>query len=137
MTSKSVAHLLADLGVTKTHSRPHNPQTANPYSENQFKTLKYQPGFPAQFGGAADTRTWARPFFQWYNHDHHHSGIGLLTPATVHHGQATETLAARQQVLTATYLAQPERFVREAPDTTGTAIGCLDLPTTRSDARNG
>ena len=114
MTSKSVAHLLADLGVTKTHSRPH-VSNDNPYSESQFKTLKYRPGFPAQFGSAADARRWARPFFQWYNHDHHHSGIGLLTPVTVHRGQATETLAARQQVLTAAYLAHPERFVRGAP----------------------
>jgi putative transposase len=114
MTSKSVAHLLADLGVTKTHSRPH-VSNDNPYSESQVGTLNYRPGFPAQFGSAADARTWARVFFQWYNHEHHHSGIGLLTPATVHRAQATETLAARQQVLTAAYLAHPERFVRGAP----------------------
>ena len=114
MTSKSVAQLLADLGVTKTHSRPH-VSNDNPYSESQFKTLKYRPGFPAQFGSLADARAWARPFFQWYNHEHHHSGIGLLTPATVHGGRATETIAARQQVLTAAYLAHPERFVRGAP----------------------
>src|SRR4029079_15568120 len=114
MTSKSGAQLLADLGVTKTHSRPH-VSNDNPYSESQFKTLKYRPGFPAQFGSLADARAWARPFFQWYNHDHHHSGIGLLTPATVHHNQATETLAARQPVLTAAYLSHPERFVRGAP----------------------
>jgi len=114
MTSKSVAQLLADLGVTKTHSRP-QVSNDNPYSEAQFKTLKYRPGFPAQFGSLADARAWARRFFEWYNHDHHHSGIGLLTPATVHWDQATETLAARQQVLTAAYLAHPERFVRGAP----------------------
>ena len=106
MTSKSVAQLLADLGVTKTHSRPHLSND-NPYSEAQFKTLKYRPGFPAQFGSLADARAWARPFFEWYNHEHHHSGIGLLTPATVHRDQATETIAARQQVLTAAYLAHP------------------------------
>jgi putative transposase len=114
MTSKSVAHLLADLGVTKTHSRPH-VSNDNPYSEAQFKTLKYRPSFPAQFGSAVDARAWARPFFQWYNQEHHHSGIGLLTPTTVHRGQATETIAARQQVLTAAYVAHPERFVRGAP----------------------
>jgi len=114
MTSKSVAQLLADLGVTKTHSRPH-VSNDNPYSEAQFKTLKYRPDFPAQFGSLADARTWARPFFQWYNHDHHHSGIGLLTPATVHCGQAAETIAARQQVLLAAYQAHPERFVRGTP----------------------
>jgi putative transposase len=114
MTSKSVAQLLADLGVTKTHSRPH-VSNDNPYSESQVGTLKYRPGFPAQFGSLADARAWAHPFFQWYNHEHHHSGIGLLTPATVHGGQATETIAARQQVLTAAYLSHPERFVRGAP----------------------
>jgi putative transposase len=114
MTSKSVAQLLADLGVIKTHSRPHISND-NPYSESQFKTLKYRPGFPAQFGSLADARAWARPFFQWYNHEHHHSGIGLLTPATVHCGQAAEAIAARQQILVAAYQAHPERFVRGTP----------------------
>jgi len=114
MTSKSVAQLLADLGVTKTHSRPH-VSNDNPYSESQFKTLKYRGDFPAQFGSLADARAWARPFFHWYNHEHHHSGIGLLTPATVHCGQAAEAIAARQQVLLAAYEAHPERFVRGIP----------------------
>jgi putative transposase len=114
MTSKSVAQLLADLGVVKTHSRPH-VSNDNPYSEAQFKTLKYRPDFPAQFGSAADARAWAREFFQWYNHDHHHSGIGLLTPASVHTGQAVQTIAARQQVLLAAYQTHPERFVRGTP----------------------
>jgi putative transposase len=114
MTSKSVAQLLSDLGVTKTHSRPH-VSNDNPYSEAQFKTLKYRPGFPDQFGSLVDARAWARPFFQWYNHEHHHSGIGLLTPATVHCGQAAETIAARQQVLVTAYQAHPERFVRGRP----------------------
>jgi putative transposase len=114
MTSKCVAHLLADLGVTKTHSRPH-VSNDNPYSEAQFKTLKYRPDFPAQFGSLADARGWARPFFQWYNHEHRHTGIGLLTPATVHCGQAAETIAARQQVLLAAHQAHPERFVRGTP----------------------
>jgi len=114
MTSKSVAQLLADLGVTKTHSRPH-VSNDNPYSESQVGTLKYRPGFPAQFGSLGDARAWARPFFQWYNHEHHHSGIGLLTPATVHCGQAAEAQAARQQVLVAAYQAHPERFVRGTP----------------------
>lgn len=114
MTSKSVAQLLADLGVTKTHSRPH-VSNDNPYSESQFKTLKYRGDFPPQFGSLADARVWARAFFQWYNHEHHHSGIGLLTPATVHCGQAVEALAARQEVLSAAYGAHPERFVRGMP----------------------
>jgi putative transposase len=114
MTSKTVAQLLADLGVTKTHSRP-QVSNDNPYSESQFKTLKYRPDFPAQFGSLADARLWAHPFFQWYNHEHHHSGIGLLTPAAVHYGQAAETIAARQEVLLAAYEAHPERFVRGTP----------------------
>jgi putative transposase len=114
MTSKSVAQLLADLGVTKTHSRPH-VSNDNPYSESQFKTLKYRPDYPSQFGSLADARAWARVFFPWYNQEHHHTGIGLLTPATVHGGQAVEMIAARQEVLTAAYEAHPERFVRGTP----------------------
>ena len=114
MTSKSVAHLLADLGVTKTHSRPY-VSNDNPYSESQFKTLKYRPNFPAQFGSLGDARAWAREFFHWYNHMHHHTGIGLLTPATVHGGQAAATIAARQEVLVAAYQTHPERFVRGTP----------------------
>lgn len=114
MTSKSVAQLLADLGVVKTHSRPH-VSNDNPYAEAQFKPLKYRADFPAQFGSAAAARGWARPCFQWYNQEHHHTGIGLLTPATVHTGQAAETIAARQAVLLAAYAAHPERFVRGTP----------------------
>lgn len=114
MTSKTVAQLLSDLGVTKTHSRPH-VSNDNPYSESQFKTLKYRPGFPEQFGSVADARNWARTFFQWYNQEHRHSGIGLLTPAIVHQGNAPATLAARQTVLLAAYAAHPERFVRGVP----------------------
>jgi putative transposase len=114
MTSKTVAQLLADLGVTKTHSRPH-VSNDNPYSEAQFKTLKYRPGFPEQFGSLADARTWMRQFVQWYNQEHRHSGIGLLTPAMVHQGQAEAVISVRQAVLQAAYTAHPERFVRGAP----------------------
>lgn len=114
MQSKSVAQLLADLGVTKTHSRPYT-YSDNPYSETQFKTMKYRPDFPDRFGSLADARTWARAFFGWYNHDHRHSGLGLMTPATVHHGQAQALYAQRQQVLQAAYAAHPERFVRRMP----------------------
>ena len=114
MTSKCVAHLLADLGVTKTHSRP-QVSNDNPFSEAQFKTVKYHPSTPARFGSVEDARAWARMLFQWYNQEHHHTGIGLLTPATVHHGRAPEVQAARQAVLTAAYRAHPERFVRGAP----------------------
>ena len=114
MTSKVVAQLLSDLGVTKTHSRPH-VSNDNPYSEAQFKTLKYRPSYPDRFGSLLDARQWARAFFDWYNHEHRHSGIGLLTPAIVHRGQATTQVAARQQVLDLAYAAHPERFVRGHP----------------------
>jgi putative transposase len=107
MKSRSVALLLADLGVTKTHSRPYVSDD-NPYSEAQFKTMKYRPAYPERFGSIQDARAWARPFFHWYNHEHHHSGLALLTPATVHYGQAQETLRAA-------YVAHPERFVRGVP----------------------
>ena len=87
MTSKSVAFLLADLGVTKTHSRPHVSDD-NPYSESQFRTMKYRPDFPRCFGSIQDSRGHSQLFFSWYNHQHRHSGIGLLTPAMVHYGHA-------------------------------------------------
>jgi putative transposase len=114
MTSKAVALLLSDLGVTKTHSRPH-VSNDNPYSEAQFKTLKYQPLFPKQFGSIEDARTFCQTFFQWYNQDHHHSGIGLLTPAALHYGQAQAITQQRQQVLQAAYQTHPERFVKGLP----------------------
>jgi len=114
MTSKTVAQLLLDLGVTKTHSRPH-VSNDNPYSESQFKTLKYRPTYPERFGSIQDARAWVRTFVGWYNHEHRHSGIGLLTPATVHRGQGETVRTARQAVLDAAYAAHPERFVRQAP----------------------
>ena len=114
MTSKPVAMLLADLGVTKTHSRPYT-STDNPYSEAQFKTLKYRPGFPARFDSIEHARAFCREFFRWYNHDHRHSGIGLMTPATVHYGRAEQAHAHRAGVLGAAYATTPERFVRRAP----------------------
>jgi putative transposase len=114
MTSKPVAMLLADLGATKTHSRPYT-STDNPYSEAQFKTLKYRPEFPNRFDSIEDARAFCRTFFDWYNHSHRHSGIGLMTPAAVHHGRAQQLHAERQRVLAAAYAASPERFVRGAP----------------------
>jgi putative transposase len=114
MRSKSLALLLADLGVTKTHSRPY-VSNDNPYSEAQFKTLKYRPDYPDRFGSLADARCWARPFFRWYNHEHRHTGLGLMTPAMVHYGQAQVVYQQRQQVLQAAYAAHPERFVRGLP----------------------
>jgi putative transposase len=114
MRSKPVAFLLADLGVTKTHSRPYT-STDNPYSEAQFKTLKYRPGFPDRFHSILHARAFCREFFPWYNERHRHSGIGLMTPATVHHGHAKQLHAARRDVLAAAYAATPERFVRQPP----------------------
>jgi putative transposase len=114
MRSKPVAFLLADLGVTKTHSRPYT-STDNPYSEAQFKTLKYRPGFPQRFDSIEQARAFCRDFFGWYNHQHRHSGIGLMTPADVHHGRAEHVHADRARVLKDAYTANPERFVRHPP----------------------
>lgn len=114
MSSKPVAFLLADLGVTKTHSRPH-VSNDNPYSESQFRTLKYRPEFPDRFGCIQDSRAFCQGFFRWYNGEHRHSGLGLLTPAMVHYGQAENILRQRQEVLNAAYQLHPERFVRSAP----------------------
>lgn len=114
MTSKPVAFLLADLGVTKTHSRPYT-STDNPYSESQFKTMKYRPEFPTRFDSIEHGRAFCRGFFDWYNHQHRHSGIGYMTPAAVHTGNATRLHAERAAVLEAAYAARPERFVRKPP----------------------
>jgi putative transposase len=114
MRSKPVAFLLADLGVTRTHSRPYVSDD-NPYSESQFRTLKYRPDFPDRFGSIQDSRAFCQQFFAWYNHQHHHSGLGMLTPAMVHLGQVPAVLAQRQAVLDAASLAHPERFVRHPP----------------------
>jgi putative transposase len=114
MTSKPVAFLLAELGVTKSHSRPYVSDD-NPYSESQFRTMKYRPEFPDRFGCIQDSRAFCQDFFQWYNHEHRHSGIGLLAPAMVHFGETPAVLAQRQAVLDAAYHAHPERFVRRPP----------------------
>ena len=116
MTSKPVAFLLADLGVTKSHSRPHVSDD-NPHIESLFKTVKYMPQFPSTFANIAEARSFARDFFQWYNHEHRHSSIALLTPADVHHGRANERLQHRQLVLDTAYTANPKRFVRGKPRT--------------------
>src|SRR5204862_4343203 len=114
MRSKPVALLLADLGVTKTHSRPHVSDD-NPFSESQFRTLKYRPEFPDRFGCIQDSRAFCQQFFKWYNEDHRHSGIALLAPAMVHFGAAQTVLAQRQVVLDAAYRAHPDRFLRQSP----------------------
>jgi putative transposase len=122
MTSKTLALLLADtsatsvqaLGVDKSHSRPY-VSNDNPYSEAQFKTMKYRPDYPDRFGCLVDARTWAQPFFDWYNNQHRHVGLGLMTPATVHYGLAEDLTAKRQVVLAGAYAQHPERFVKGRP----------------------
>ena len=114
MTSKPVALLLADLGITKTHSRPH-VSNDNPYSEAQFKTLKYRPDFPERFGSLEDARAHCTDFFRWYNTEHRHSSLGLHTPYDVHFGLAEARRDQRAKVLAAAYAATPERFVRRLP----------------------
>jgi len=114
MKSKPVALLLADLGITKSHSRPYVSDD-NPYSESQFETLKYRPDFPKRFGSIQDARAFCREFFSWYNGEHRHSGIGLMTPEMVHYGKADLVTSQRQNVLTSAFDAHPERFVRGMP----------------------
>src|SRR5437773_2050113 len=114
MTDKPVAFLLADLGVTKSHSRPHCSND-NPYSESQFRTMKYRPEFPERFGSYQDAHAFCGRFFRWYNDEHRHSGIGFHTPADVHHGRAELVRAQRGEVLSAAYAEHPERFVRKPP----------------------
>jgi putative transposase len=114
MTSKPVAFLLADLGLLKTHNCPCT-STDNPYSEAQFKTLKYRPGFPRRLDSIERARAFCRQFFSWYNDAHRHSGIGLMTPMAVHHRHAEQLHADRARVLAAAYAATPERFVRHPP----------------------
>jgi putative transposase len=134
MRSKPVAFLLADLGVLKTHSRPYT-STDNPYSEAQFKTLKYRPEFPDRFDSIEQARAFCRPFFHWYNHQHRHSGIGLMTPAAVHHGQAKALHAERARVLEAAYAATPERFIRRPPRPPALPTAAwINKPTTEEDA---
>lgn len=114
MTSKSVALLMADLGITKSLGRP-QVSNDNPFSESHFKTLKYQPMFPKTFGCIEDARQFCLHFFDWYNHEHYHSGIGFMTPSMVHYGAAEECCRRRQQVLADVYTRFPERFVKGAP----------------------
>ncbi len=112
--SKPVALLMADLGITRSLSRP-RVSNDNPFSESQFKTMKYRPEFPDRFGSPEHARAFCQVFFPWYNAEHHHSALGLLTPEVVHYGRTGEVLAVRQHVLTAAWEAHPERFVRKPP----------------------
>lgn len=114
MKSNLVGQLLADLGVTKTHSRPH-VSNDNPYSESAFKTLKYRPGFPENFGSIEDARTYCRDFFSWYNNEHRHSGIAMLTPEMVHYNLVDEVVEKRNSILQKAFQSKPERFVKGVP----------------------
>jgi putative transposase len=114
MTSKTVALLFSDLDILRSHSRPHVSDD-NPFSESHFRTLKYRPDFPDRFGSLEHARQVCRPLFDWYNTEHHHSGLAFLTPATVHHGRAAQVLDARHRVRLAAYAAHPERFVNGPP----------------------
>ena len=114
MKSRAVALLLADLGITKTHSRPH-VSNDNPFSEAQFKTLKYRPEFPQRFGSLEDSRAFCRPFFRWYNTEHRHSGIAFMTPQDVHYGRATQILETRSVTMDAAFEAHPKRFKDKRP----------------------
>jgi putative transposase len=114
MRSKPVAALLVDLNVSKRHSRPYVSDD-NPFSEAQFKTLKYRPDFPARFGCLADARAFCQPFFAWYNDQHHHSGIGCMTPHSIHYGTAQAIQATRQATLDKAFLAHPNRFKGKQP----------------------
>ena len=136
MRSKPVALLLADLGVTKTHSRPH-VSNDNPFSEAHFKTLKYCPLFPERFGSIEDARAFGQHFFPWYNDEHQHSGLGFFTPAVVHFGQAPAVRAQRQHVLAAAYARHPERFVNGQPQPAAlpTAVW-INPPAKRSTAQD-
>jgi putative transposase len=114
MTSQTVAQLLAELGVLKSLSRPH-VSNDNAFSESQFKTLKYCPPFPEKFGSIEDATTFLRWFFEWYNNEHRHSGIALMTPSTVHYGLAADCDLVRTAVLSNAYREHPERFVKGQP----------------------
>ena len=136
MASTPVAFLLADLGVTKSHSRPH-VSNDNPYSESQFKTLKYRPEFPDRFGSYEDAHQFCTWFFGWYNDEHRHSGIAFHTPADVHYGRAAAVHAHRATVLNAAYTTHPERFVRNPPTPIELpAAAWINKPNSDTDSTN-
>jgi putative transposase len=135
MTSKPVAALLAELGVTRTHSRPH-VSNDNPYSEAAFKTLKYCPAFPERFGSIEDARVFCAAFFEYYNHHHRHSGIALHTPASMHFGTASDVQAARTQTLHDAYAVNPRRFCNRRPTPPKMpSIAWINKPTITNDTQ--
>jgi putative transposase len=128
MKCKTVAQLLVALGVAKSHSRP-RVSNNNPFSEAQFKTLKHHPYFPGSFGCAEDARVFSRHFFRWYNAEHHHTGLGLLTPSDVHHGRALQRLDARQKVIGCRVRPAPRPLCARSANTCQAPGSCLDQRT--------
>jgi putative transposase len=118
MTGQPLSQLLVDLGITRSHSRPYTSDD-NPFSEAQFKTMKYRPDYPNRFDSISHSRQWARQFFGWYNHEHYHSGLNLLTPASVHYGEAIAVQQQRQAVMLGAYAAHPARFAGGSPQVQG------------------
>ena len=114
MKAKATAFLLADLGITRSHNRPHTSND-NPFSESHFKTLKYQPRFPKRFGCIEDARSFCRAFYGWYHKDHHHAGIGLMTPDQARYSQIDAVHAARQVTLDQAFRQNPRRFAKKPP----------------------
>lgn len=135
MVAKPLAALLADLGVQESHSRPH-VSNDNPFSESQFKTMKYQPTYPERFGSLPDARAWAQKFFPWYNFEHHHSGIGLMTPAAVHFCQAALLWQKRQAVLQQAYACHSQHFVKGVPRPPALPAAVWINPPTHIEDRN-
>jgi putative transposase len=136
MTAKALGQMLEELGVAKSHSRPH-VSNDNPFIESHFRTLKYRPTYPKKFGCLEDSRAFLQEFYHWYNYKHRHSGIAYLTPAAVHDGQASTRLAARAQTLAGAYAAHPERFVRGAPRRTAVPDAVWINPPKASAAAGG
>jgi putative transposase len=132
MRGKPLAQLLIDLGISKSHNRPHTSDD-NPFSEAHFKTMKYRPDYPDCFASLAEAQQWARHFFTWYNEQHYHSGLNLLTPASVHFGEATAIQQQRQVVMVNAYAAHPARFVRAQPLVKGAPAAVWNPPTTIAD----
>lgn len=132
MKGKPLSHLLVDLGITKSHSRPYTSDD-NPFSEAHFKTMKYRPDYPDRFRTIDDARRWVRAFFGWYNHQHYHSGLNLMTPASVHYGEAVAVQAQRQSVLSAAFESCPERFRRGMPIVKGAPTAVYINPPQRTE----
>jgi len=132
MKGKPLSQLLVDLGITKSHSRPHTSDD-NPFSEAQFKTLKYRPDYPDRFASIDEARVWTRLFFAWYNDEHYHSGLNLMTPASVHYGEADIVQQQRQNVMTAAFAACPERFRGGFPTVKGAPTAVYINPPKQPD----